>query len=1378
MTLAGTPLGEHELALTAPNPAGDLFVFPMSFAQQRLWILEELEPGSPAYNVPVARRLRGRLDVRALGLAVTGLVTRHEILRTTFETQDGTPVQVVHPAPRLPIAVPCSDLLLLAEADREAEVVRRATDEALRPFDLRRGPLIRVALLRTAPEEHVLLLTLHHIITDGWSKGILNRELAALYDAAVRHVEPSLEPLPLQYADFAVWQRQWLEGEELERQVGFWREALAAPRATLELPADRPRPPIATSNGALHSFEIDAGIADSARALSRGEGVTMFMTLLAAFQAVLHRYTGEDDLLIGSPIAGRSQAETEGLIGLFVNTLVLRTNLGGDPTFRALLGRTRETALAAFAHEHLPFEKLVEVLQPERDRSRHPLFQVAFAVQNVPGGGAAFAGLESLPVATPRETAKFDLMVTVAESAGRMRASISYNTDLFDGGTIERLAGHFNVLLAAAVADPDHPISRLPLLTPAERRTILEDWNDTDAAYPEHETIHGRFEAQVARAPDAVAIIADGESLSYAELNARANRLAHRLRAAGVGPDRFVGIFLDKSAAMVVAILAALKAGGAYVPLDPAYPADRLAFMLADSAAAALVTTRSLQSLLPAVGCPVICLDRDASALAGEPDTNPSAGATPGNLCYLIYTSGSTGQPKGVMIEHRNVVRLLFNDRFQFTFGPTDVWTIFHSFAFDFSVWEMYGALLYGGSAVVVPRAVAQSPVDYLELLRRHRVTVLNQTPSAFYALATAELAQPAAELGLRYVVFGGEALQPALLREWRDRYPSTALINMFGITETTVHVTFKEITEVEIAAGASNIGRPIPTLTTYVLDANLAPMPIGVPGELCVGGLGVARGYLRRDALTAERFVAHPFRTGERLYRSGDIGRLLPSGEIEYLGRRDDQVKIRGFRIELGEIEAALGRHRAIRQASVIAREDRPGDKRLVAYVVAAEDVERPSPAALRDHLREFLPEHMVPAAFVELATLPLTSNGKVDRRALPAPSLEGTERESAYRVARHPLEFQLVQIWEALLGMAPIGIHDNFFELGGHSLLAVRMASEIERACGRRVRLAYLFDAPTIELLARKLLDDETAEHPHGLLPVQPNGSEPPIFFLHGDVRGGGLYCYRMAQALGPDQPLYALPPHRPGPGAPVSIEAMAEDYLGAIRGVRPTGPYRLGGFCNGALVAYEIARLLRKAGERVELLVLVDASAHGASLRYLEPVLDRIAARRAPDAGARLEARIRLLRPFRTIEQRVRQFRQMSSGRRRAGVRRVVARKSRETLVALRLLDRRPAARSEWGPPVVPEPEYLFVQRASRAYLPKPYDGPLHVVRAWQGHEEPRDPTRGWRGVAPRVTAEVIRSSHLAIVTNDLPVIMQRVLATVGARPSGPQPAEPPA
>jgi amino acid adenylation domain-containing protein len=1365
-------MAEHLLEMTAPESAGDLFVFPMSFAQQRLWILEELEPGSPAYNVPVARRLLGRLDLRALSAALARLITRHEILRTTFGTQDGMPVQVVHGAPRSPAPMPCTDLSGLPPAAREAEVMRRATEEAVRPFDLRRGPLLRASLLRLADDDHVFLLTLHHIITDGWSKGVLNRELAAFYAAEIDQSEPQVDPLPLQYADYAIWQREWLDGEELERQVAFWRETLAAPRTTLELPVDRPRPAIATSSGALHHFEIDADVADGARMLSRREGVTLFMTLLSGFQAMLHRYSGQDDIIVGSPIAGRTQAETEGMIGLFVNTLVLRTDLGGDPTFRTLLRRTRETALAAFAHEHLPFEKLVEVLQPERDRSRHPLFQVAFALQNVPGSGAAFVGLESRPVATPRETAKFDIMLTVAESGAGMRATMSYNTDLFDAATVERMAGHFRVLLAGAVADPDEPISRLPILTEPERRSILGEWNDTDAGYPAQETIHARFEAQVERAPGAIALIADGHSISYGDLNRCANQLAHRLRAAGVGPDRFVGICLERSAEMVVAILAVLKAGGAYVPLDPAYPADRLAFMLEDSAVSALVTTTGLERLLPPLACPIVRLDRDSAALAAEPGTNPSPSAAAGDLCYLIYTSGSTGRPKGVMIEHGNVVRLLVNDRFQFDFGPGDVWTIFHSFAFDFSVWEMYGALLYGGTAVVVPRAVAQSPADFLELLRRHGVTVLNQTPSAFYALASAELERPAADLRLRYVVFGGEALQPALLRAWRERYPGTALINMFGITETTVHVTYKEITEAEIASGASNIGRPIPTLTTYVLDRHLAPVPIGVAGELCVGGAGVARGYLRRDALTAERFVTHPYRPGERMYRSGDIGRLLPSGEIEYLGRRDDQVKIRGFRIELGEIEAALGQLPVLSQTVVIAREDRPGDKRLVAYVVMADGTHRPDTSALREHLRSRLPEHMVPAVFVELETLPLTSNGKVDRRALPVPTLDADDRAATYQVPRNPLEYQLAQIWESLLGVTPIGIRDNFFELGGHSLLAVRMAAEIEHACGRRVRLAYLFDAPTIELLARKLLADEAADHPHALIAVQPQGSRPPIFFLHGDIRGGGLYCYRMAQAVGPDQPLYALPPHRPdSPGAPASIEAMAAAHLDVIRSVRPRGPYRLGGFCNGALVAYEIARRLRALGESVEMLVLVDASAHGAALRYLEPLIDLVARRAGRDAGDRLDARIRLLGPFRTVEKRMRQLRQMSGARRRAGVRRYVTRRAREVGASLGIARPASSIPSPWGPLVVPEPEYLFVQRASRAYLPQPYDGPLHVVRAWTGEGEPLDPSRGWASLVPQVTAEVIRSSHLAIVTNELPAIMARIVAPLDAAASEP-------
>ncbi|MGK3959181.1 non-ribosomal peptide synthase/polyketide synthase [Sorangium sp. So ce118] len=1058
-------LGQGALSTAPPLvPVPREGALPLSFAQQRLWFLDRLEPDSAFYNVPAVVRLSGRLDVGALARSLQEVVRRHEALRTVFPTTlGGEAHQAI--ASAFEVSLPIVDV-------QEPEVRRRAEEEAQVPFDLAKGPLLRTTLLRLGEQEHVLLLTLHHIVSDGWSLGVLVRELGALYEAFSKGLPSPLPALPIQYVDYAVWQRAWLSGEVLEAQLAYWRQQLSGAPPALELPTDRPRPAVHTYRGAILPVALPRELSTALAALSRREGVTLFMTLLAAFQVLLHRYTGQDDIVVGSPIAGRTHAQTEGLIGFFINTLVLRTDLSRQPTVRELLGRVREVTLGAYAHQEVPFEKLVDELSPARDLSRTPLFQVMFVLQNAPMPALVLGDVELAPVEIEQTTAKFELTLALQETEEGLRGMLEYNTDLFDAATIERMAGHYQTLLEGLVAEPGRRVSELPLLTEAERQKLLATWNATEAETPRDACLHALFEAQVEKTPDAVALVYEGQKLTYRELDARANQLAHHLQRLGVGPDVLVGLCVERSLEMVVGLLGILKAGGAYVPLDPTYPAERLAFMLEDTGAPVLLTQQSLVPQLEDQTARVLCLDADWAEVARESDARLEPEAAGENLAYVIYTSGSSGRPKGVQVSHGNVVRLFTATQAWFHFDAGDVWTLFHSYAFDFSVWEIWGALLHGGRLVVVPFEVSRSPQDFHRLLCREGVTVLNQTPSAFRALVAADASATEDPCrSLRLVIFGGEAVDLPSLRPWFERHGDRRpqLVNMYGITETTVHVTYRPLSSSDLDGGSSSpVGRPIPDLQVYVLDGSKQLVPIGVPGELYVGGAGVARGYLNRPELTAERFIQDPFRAepGARLYRTGDLGRWLPDGELEHLGRIDHQVKIRGFRIELGEIESVLAQHPAVRDAVVIAREDTPGDKRLVAYLVARE-APLPTVSELRSHVQSKLPEYMVPAAFVELSSLPLTANGKLDREALPAPGQQRPELQHSYIAPRTPEEELLAEIWAEVLKIEHVGIDDNFFELGGDSILSIQVLSRAQ-AAGLSVSLQMLFQHQTIRELS----------------------------------------------------------------------------------------------------------------------------------------------------------------------------------------------------------------------------------------------------------------------------------------------------------------------
>jgi len=1038
---------------------------PLSFAQERLWFLNRLQPESAFYNVPLAWRMTGTLDRAALERALGEIVRRHDVLRTTFQERDGTPLQVVAPAGGF--TLPVEDLSALAGAEREAEVRRQTSEDLARRFDLEAGPLFRAKLLRLGAKEHVLLACMHHAVTDGWSMGVLFRELSALYQAYSEGKESPLAELPLQYTDFAVRQREHLQGEVLERQLSYWRKRLTGAPGLLELPTDRPRPAVQSYRGARERVEISGGVLERLKELAQQEGGTLYMVVLGAFQVLLSKYAGTDDVVVGSSISGRTRREVEELIGFFVNTLVLRTDLSGDPTFREVLGRVKEVTLGAFEHQELPFEKLVAELQPERSLSHSPLFQVMFTLNNTDASSPGLPGLTIESAYADSENVKFDLNLAVVEHPGGLRAILGYNTDLFDRGTIQRLLRHLRRVLEQVADDPAVPLSGLRLLDAEERRNVLEEWNATQADYPADRCVHQLFEAQAERTPDAVAVVYEGEALSYGELNARANQLAHHLVGLGVGPDVRVGICMERGLEMPVTLLAILKAGGAYVPLDPAYPAERLRQMLEDSRPAALLTHGATGALFGDVGVPVIDVEAESSAWSGRPRTNPERGAlTPDHLCYVIYTSGSTGKPKGVMNQHRTVVNRMGWWQRAWRLGADEAILCKTSLSFDGSLRETFWPWSVGARMVMARPEGHKDPDHLLEMIRREQIGAVNLVPSMLQVL----LEHPEIEscAGLRQIICTGEALPGPLLARFHERLPHVALHNLYGPSEAATAVAECACTP-EGERATVPIGRPTSNVRIYLLDEAGEPVPVGVPGELYIGGVGVARGYLDRPELTAEKFVPDSFggEPGARLYRTGDLARWLADGRAEFLGRNDFQVKIRGFRVELGEIEARLAKHPAVRDSAVTAREDSSGEKRLVAYYVGAQGVEV---EVLRAYLSEELPDYMVPAAYVRLEALPLTPNGKLDRRALPAPQGDAFVTR-AYEAPVGETEAAVAEIWSDVLGVERVGRWDHFFELGGHSLRAVQVVSRVRQVLEVEVALSELFLRPVLADFARGL-------------------------------------------------------------------------------------------------------------------------------------------------------------------------------------------------------------------------------------------------------------------------------------------------------------------
>ncbi|HEX6373983.1 MAG TPA: amino acid adenylation domain-containing protein [Longimicrobium sp.] len=1046
---------------------------PLSFAQERLWFLDRLQPGSAFYNVPLALRLTGDLDAGALERALGAIVRRHEALRTTFQEHGGAPVQVI--AASFGFGLPVEDLSALADEEREARVRSRAAEEAVRPFDLAAGPLFRACLLRLSAGEHVLLMGMHHVVSDGWSMGVLFRELSSLYRTYRNGEESVLAPLAVQYADYAAWQRDQLRGEALERELAWWRERLAGAPAVLELPTDHPRPAVQTHGGSHERLELSAALLERLQALGRREGATLYMVLLGAFQVLLSKYSGSDDVVVGTPVAGRTRREVEELIGFFVNTLVLRTDLSGDPRFREVLGRVREVTLGAYEHQEVPFERLVEELQPERSLSHSPLFQVMFTVANADGAGPALEGVTMQAVESATETVKFDLNLAFFAGARGLRAVMGYRADLFERQTVRRMLGHLERVLEQVADDADVRLSRLELLGAAERGQVVAEWNRTESTYPADASIHGLFQEQAARTPNACAAVYGDRSLTYGELNERANRLAHHLAGLGVRPESRVAICMERGVDQVVAMAAVLKAGAAYVPLDPSYPAERLQLMLADSAVAALLTQESLRGALPVpAGVAVVPMDADGARIAAAPAHDPAVPAGPRTLAYVIYTSGSTGTPKGVAVEHRSVVRLVRGTDYV-SLGAGDRVAQASNVSFDAATFEIWGALLNGGAVVGIPKEVALSPAGLADAIRAHSITTLFLTTALFNGIARE---RPDAFAPLTSLLFGGEAVDPAAVRRVIEAGGPRRLLHVYGPTENTTFSSWHPVDKVADGAQTVPIGRALAHSSLLVLDGALQPVPVGVPGELYVGGDGVARGYLGRAALTAERFVPDAFaaRPGARMYRTGDRVRWTADGAIEYLARLDGQVKVRGFRIEVGEVEAVLRQHPGVRECAVLVRED-AGEKRLAAYVAGDADA-----GTLRAHLRRTLPDYMVPAAFVSLDALPLTPNGKLDRKALPAPEYGAAEEYLAPRTAT---ERALAAMWGEVLRLERVGVGEDFFSLGGHSLLATRVVSRIREVFGVEVPLRVLFEGPTVAGLSERV-DEMRREAPPELPPV----------------------------------------------------------------------------------------------------------------------------------------------------------------------------------------------------------------------------------------------------------------------------------------------------
>jgi len=1356
-----------------PRPLDRPARFPLSFAQERLWVLQQLDPNSAAYNIPRALRLKGVLNLEALQRTLDAMVQRHESLRTTFGTEAGEPVQIV--APAHPVRIRRVDLKSLPAQEREAEALREATQEAGKPFDLVQGPVLRVVLFELGIEDHLLFFNVHHIAYDGWSDNIFMRELATFYRTFLEAKTATVAELPIQCADFAVWQRERFRGDVLEKQLEYWKRQLAGAPTVLELPADRARPARQSFHGASRSFLISGKTVAALKQLSRQHASTIFVTLMAAFESLLHRYTGQADILIGYPAAGRDQFDTEDLIGFFINTLVLRADFTDDPTFEELLKRTRTAAFDAYDNQDLPFDRLVAELQPVRSLSHALLVQALFILHNQFVGECQFPGLTvSYP---PVETGmvQFDLIMHLVPEAGALCGKLEYNKDLFETPTIDRLLRHFQTLLASIMANPRQRISELPLLTPAERQLLLVDWNQTVTDYPRRACVHELFEAQVERTPEAVAVVFEGQSLTYRELNRRANQLAHHLRGLGVGPEALVGLCVERSMEMVVGLIGILKAGGAYVPLDPRYPPERLAFMLEDAGTSVLVTQERLVPRLPAFQGHCVCLDFAGPAFEGPDafaEANPAGQTVPENFAYVIYTSGSTGKPKGVALPHRALVNLIHWQVRNSTLGPGDKTLQFASLSFDVSFQEIFSTLCSGGVLVLIDEESRLDPALLWKVLAKHAVARLFLPFVALQQLAErADDATPAVP-SLREVITAGEQLQitPKIAALF-ERLKDCTLCNQYGPSESHVVTSFALTGRASQWPTLPPIGRPIANTELFLLDRHLQPVPVGVPGELHIGGVALARYYWHRPELTEQKFIPHPFRSepGARLYKTGDLARYRPDGNIDFLGRTDHQVKLRGFRVELGEIEAVLRQHVTVGECAVVVRETAQGNKRLIAYVVARDstasvDVTAAGPpnmvADLRDWLKGKLPDYMLPAAWVQLKQLPVTPSGKVDHRALPEPEQGDAGTGVAFVNPRTPLEAALAAIWSQELEISQIGVHDDFFDLGGHSLLAVRVAVQLEQRFGKKLPVATLFAAPTVEQLAKAILDAENVPVQPRLCTLRSGHTKPPFFFL------GELAFLRLLR-LPAGQAFHVLRTRGiTDSPAFTSLGQLAEDHLAVIKSVQPKGPYLLGGYCFDGVVAFEMAVQLMAQGHEVLLVAAVDTYPGDKGMVRLAR---RLVERLGPALGWDTAQTVRRAWPWINRITRFQNWTHLPAEKRAQETRNFLRRKDSEWK-----LRRVPGASSGTAPqPTATEPSDYMDARVielggvlpnellyKRGWVVPRFAGKAAVFMCEENDTLRKDLRRHWLRLVPQVQIEVVPGNHQTCLTDHSAILAARV------------------
>lgn len=1340
---------EQEGSAPAPAPAR---IAP-SLSQEQLWFLDRLLPNRSVYNLPLALEMHGALDEAALVRALDALVMRHEQLRATFPIGDGTPsIEVL---PKATMA-----LRRIDHEGSEAELEALLCEEARTPFDLERGPLIRALLVRRGPAEHVLLVTMHHIVSDGWSTGIIFDDLLALYEDFVAGTRGGLGAPPATFGEYALAERRALAEGRFEEHLAYWTTHLTgAPR--VELPGDRTIAGSGSFEGEHVAVELRGATLERLRAFARVSGTTPSVVLLAAYAALIARYTGGRDIVVGLPTAGRYQSDLESVVGYFIGMAALRLDAAVELSFTRLVERTKRTMLDALDHQPVPIQLVVERLAPERAGLKNPLFSLAF-VSGIALEAAERAGVrfEQLPVHTA--TAKFDLLLEATEGREAIRCDFEYASDLFARARIEDFARSFVRFVEGALADPSASAAWVPLLDEARRAALAAPAREP--VLRDEQSIARRFARHAASAPERVALRYGRESMTYGELDRQARRLAAHLRELGIGPGDFVGVCAQRSPLLIVAILAVVKTGAAYVPLDPQYPAQRLSFIAADSGVGVILVDRSSRNFVPGSMAELIVLDDLALDEAPGFVDGEAAWSDP---AYVIYTSGSTGVPKGVVVTGGNVARLFTAAEEIYDFRAGDVWTLFHSYAFDFSVWEIWGALAYGGTLVIVPAETARSPRDFHALLREHRVTVLNQTPSAFYALIAADAKETAELSTLRYVIFGGEQLDPKRLEAWFDRYgeEQPGLVNMYGITETTVHVTHHRVTRADAGAPLSPIGLPLADLAIYLLDAHLHLVPDGAIGEIFVGGAGVARGYLGRDELNAARFLPNPFAPGrrERIYRSGDLARRRFDGSYEFAGRADDQVKIRGFRIELGEIESALAKHPEVARA-VVVTESEGGETRLVAYLILAPGTSTP-PSDLRAHLAATLPQHMIPATFRIVREIPLTANGKLDRRALAAAAETIRVAGPASIEPATPIERKVAALFTQLLGVERIGLDDNFFALGGHSLLAARLVGLIEREFGDEVErlrapdgrnplLATFYVDPTVRGLGAALARGRRLDADRIVRLRAGDPGRLPFFWLHGMFNGDGLYTWNVIERLEPSMPIWVIHPHgydnRP---FECDIRVLAGEHLELIRSVRPHGPYRIGGFCNGALIAYEIACRLEEEGEEVEALFLVSPSPMVPGVARLHAVSAAVA--RLLHLGER--GRMNLYYYVYRYGVRLARFA-------RSDTRGRLRHLQRAGTLAVRKLRRlfRPETNGSGSAPNFANPYFKndWYLSAIAEYVPRGYSGTMHLVRGRQTTHEFDDPYAGWLGLAGRVELHVVEGGHFCVI--DSPGAVSALLA----------------